>query len=124
MLHKLESSALIGILNLECEVRPPQRIEEAMPDVAVTMATIYLVHIIAINARYKNVFPVPPGLSIKKTSLEPELIRLSMVVYAMSCSSFREVVSCKSSLLIRGGFTKGSVGAIALTGIWKKKKVL
>ena len=70
-LHKFESSTLISILNLKCEVRPPGRMEEVMPNVIVTIKIICFDSILANNAQYKKVFPVPFGPSIKKKLLKP-----------------------------------------------------
>jgi hypothetical protein len=65
----LVSSILIGILNLECAVRPPGNIDAAIPDVAVAMAINPLDRTLARSALYRNVLLVPPGPSTKKTWL-------------------------------------------------------
>ena len=69
--HKeLLSPILIGILNLECAVRPPSNIDAATPDVAVAMAINPSDRTLATRrALYRNVLPVPPGLSTKNTWL-------------------------------------------------------
>ena len=99
MLHKLESSMLMGILNLECEVWPPGIIEEVMLDV-VTMEIIYLDLIVANSTWYKNVFPMSLWPSIKETPLALEFIQSSIVEYAISYSGFKVIGACKSSSLM------------------------
>jgi hypothetical protein len=66
-LHMLLSPILIGILNLERAVRPPGNIDAAIPDVAVAMAINPLDRTLARRALYRNILPVPPGPSTKKT---------------------------------------------------------
>jgi hypothetical protein len=66
-LQTVLSPILIGILNLEWEVRLPSMIEAAMPDVAVATAVRPIDRTLASNALYKKVLPVPPGSSTKKT---------------------------------------------------------
>lgn len=61
-------SSSIGILNRECVVRPPDNIEATTPEVAVTRAMFPIDLMVASRARYKNVFPVPPGPYMKKIS--------------------------------------------------------
>ena len=63
----LLSVSFIGILNLECAVRPPGIIDAAIPDVAVAIAIWPMERTFASNALYKYVFPVPPGPSTKNT---------------------------------------------------------
>jgi len=60
------SPILIGILNLECAVRPLGNIDAAIPDVAVAMAINPLERTRASKALCRNVFPVPPGPTTKK----------------------------------------------------------
>ena len=67
MLQKLDSSILMGILNLECDVWPPN----TTPDVAIEMPITPLDLVVASNAWYNYVFPVPPEVSTKKTPLVP-----------------------------------------------------
>ena len=74
LLHRLDSLALMGILNLECAVQPLGMIEEATLNVANAIAIICLGIIFSNNARYKNIFPLPSGPSINKTPLELEFI--------------------------------------------------
>ena len=62
----LLSPILIGILNLECAVRPLGNIDAAIPDVAVVMAINLSDQTLAWGALYRNVLPVPPGPSTKK----------------------------------------------------------
>lgn len=54
MLHKLESSTSMIILNLECEIRPSCIMEEVPHDVAIAMTIICLDLIIANNTQYKK----------------------------------------------------------------------
>jgi hypothetical protein len=63
----LLSPILIGILNLERAVRPSGNIDAAIPDVAVAMAINPLDRTLARRALYRNILPVPPGPSTKKT---------------------------------------------------------
>ena len=56
---------MIGILNLEWAVRPLGRIDAATPELAVANAMSPFDLTNARIVQYKNVFPVPPGLSIK-----------------------------------------------------------
>ena len=58
MLHKLESSALIGVLNLKSEVQPLVIMEEATLDIIVSMVIHCLNRTVANNARYKMIFLV------------------------------------------------------------------
>ncbi|PHT65217.1 hypothetical protein T459_29642 [Capsicum annuum] len=69
-----------GILNRECAVRPPGRIEAVTPELAVAKATNSFDLIFANKALYKNVFPVPPGPSMKKAPglLEYTLSRIRL----------------------------------------------
>ncbi|KAK9081898.1 hypothetical protein Syun_030735 [Stephania yunnanensis] len=66
MKHVEVESNRIGILNLECAVRPPGNDMAAIPDVAVANAINPLLRTFAKIDLYKKVFPVPPGPSIKK----------------------------------------------------------
>lgn len=59
MLHKLESSTSMIILNLECEIRPSCIMEEVPHDVAIAMTIICLDLIIANNKQYKKKFLIP-----------------------------------------------------------------
>jgi hypothetical protein len=61
------SPSFIRILNLECAVRPPGMIEAAIPYVATVINLIE--RTLASNALYKNILPVPPGPSTKKSDL-------------------------------------------------------
>jgi len=66
----LLSPILIGILNLECAVRPPSNIDVATPDVAVAMAINPSDRtLVTRRALYRNVLLVPPGLPTKNTWL-------------------------------------------------------
>ena len=56
---------LIEILNLEWVVLPPSKILAGTPDDVVAKAIKFLDIIVASKARYKYVFPVPPGPSMK-----------------------------------------------------------
>lgn len=56
MLHKLESSTSMIILNLECEIRPSRIIEEVALNVAIVMPIICLDLIISNNTQYKKSF--------------------------------------------------------------------
>ncbi|KAM0026776.1 hypothetical protein Hdeb2414_s0020g00562031 [Helianthus debilis subsp. tardiflorus] len=60
-------SSLVGILNLECVVLPPGMLFAAAPEEAVASAMWPRDRTSASNALYRNVFPVPPGPSMKKT---------------------------------------------------------
>ena len=64
-LHVLLSASLIGILNLECVVRPPGNMDAAIPEVAVAIAINPSERTLASSALYRKVLPVPPGPSIK-----------------------------------------------------------
>lgn len=100
MLHKLESSTSMIILNLECEIRPSRIMEEVPHDVAIAMIIICLDFIIANNTQYKKNFPYLLRPSIKKTLLAPKFLQSSIVEYAISCSRFKVVGACKSSRLM------------------------
>ena len=65
ILQTIEYSILSGILNLECTVRPPSKIDAATPDVVVASAITFLDLSVARIARYKNVFPLALGPSTK-----------------------------------------------------------
>uniref|UniRef100_A0A8R7TCF9 Secreted protein n=1 Tax=Triticum urartu TaxID=4572 RepID=A0A8R7TCF9_TRIUA len=52
----LLSVSLIGILNLECAVRPPGIIDAAIPDVEVAIAFRPIERTFASNALYRYVF--------------------------------------------------------------------
>nr|DAD22005.1 TPA_asm: hypothetical protein HUJ06_023468 [Nelumbo nucifera] len=79
MLHMLDSFALIGILNLEYAVRPPGITVAATPEVVVIRTIQFLDLIVASNAQYTYVFPVPPGPSMKN-ALEPFMFTRSNIV--------------------------------------------
>lgn len=56
-------------LNLKCVVHPLGRIEATIPDIAIVIASRPLKRSVANKARYKKVFPVPPGPFIKKAPI-------------------------------------------------------
>ncbi|GFT27828.1 hypothetical protein TNCV_10461 [Trichonephila clavipes] len=56
-------------LNVECAVRPPSSKVAAMPDDATANAIFCCDRILARINDIKNVLPVPPGASKKKTAL-------------------------------------------------------
>jgi hypothetical protein len=62
----LLSPILIGILNLECAMRPPGNIDAAIPDVIVAMAINPLDRTLARSALYRKVLSVSPEPSTKK----------------------------------------------------------
>ncbi|KAF5772263.1 hypothetical protein HanXRQr2_Chr13g0574751 [Helianthus annuus] len=70
-LHMELLHRFIGILNLECAVLPPGMLFAATPDEAVASAIRPRERTSASNALYKNVFPVPPGPSMKNTAGTP-----------------------------------------------------
>ena len=77
-----------GILKREWAVRPPGSIEAATPELAVAKAMNPFVLTAANKARYKNVFPVPPGPSMKKA---PDLLEYTLsriMLYVLFCSTF------------------------------------
>ena len=65
ILQTVESSILRGILNLECVVHPPSKIDATTPDDNVASEISFLDLSVARIARCKNVFPLPLGPSIK-----------------------------------------------------------
>ena len=65
-LQVILSSIWRGSLNLEWVVQPPGNILVATPEEVVASAIKFLDLIVASITRFKNVFPVPPGPSIKK----------------------------------------------------------
>ena len=64
-LQTLESSILSGILNLENIIRSLGKMDAATLDDVVASAIKLLDLMVIRIARYKNVFPLPLGLSIK-----------------------------------------------------------
>lgn len=60
MLHMLVSLISIGILNLECAVRPRGSNKEATPDDATAKTIFFLDRILDIIVFHRNVLPVPP----------------------------------------------------------------
>ncbi|KAK9169666.1 hypothetical protein Syun_001806 [Stephania yunnanensis] len=69
MKHVEVESNRIGILNLECAVRPPGNDMAAIPDVAVANAINPLLRMYAKIDLYKKVFPVPPVSVYKKNCM-------------------------------------------------------
>ena len=59
----------IGILNLECVVRPVGILDAAVPELKVGKTICLSNRTFAYNALYKKVFPVPPGPSMKKSQV-------------------------------------------------------
>ncbi len=67
MLHVLSAVTGIGILNVECAVRPSSRRTEATADVATAITFFSRRRRKSWMARVTNVLPVPSGKSRKKT---------------------------------------------------------
>lgn len=55
-----------GMLNRKCVVLPPSCMDDVTPEVVVASVIIPRPLIFAINALYRNAFPVSLGPSIKK----------------------------------------------------------
>ncbi|GAA0157950.1 hypothetical protein LIER_38553 [Lithospermum erythrorhizon] len=87
----------MGILNQLCAVRPPKKPEDAMPDEATISAMNPFDRICANNTLYKNLLPVPPGLSTKKTPPVFVIAELNMISKAFFYSAFKRLMACKSS---------------------------
>lgn len=94
----VESFVWRGMSNLEWAVRFPGKIEAPTPLVAVANDIIPLERIYASNARYKNVFPVPPGPLTKSNPALPQFTLCKIILKACSCSGFNFVYASKSSL--------------------------
>ncbi|CAM6064233.1 unnamed protein product [Sphagnum tenellum] len=74
----------IGILKIQCAVRPPSNRKAAMPEEATPMATCPSRRTNANNILYTKVLPNPPGLSRKNIAPSPWAIALNIVVTAIS----------------------------------------
>ncbi|KAH9536361.1 hypothetical protein CY35_17G103600 [Sphagnum magellanicum] len=74
----------IGILKIECAVRPPSNRKAAMPEEATSMATCPSRRTNANNTLYTKVLPNPARLSRKNTAPLPWAIALNTVVIAIS----------------------------------------
>lgn len=67
-----------GNLNAECAVRPPDNRVDAIPDEA-TATIMSDLDLTCASIRFmRNVLPVPPGASIKKSP--PELLSIALMI--------------------------------------------
>jgi hypothetical protein len=84
---KWVSSILIGILNLECVVRPLGMMDATILDVVVAIDIRTKDRTFARKTLYRYVFPVPPGLSTKKTRPLPLMTWCNISLKATLCST-------------------------------------
>ncbi len=74
----------IGILKIECAIRPPSNRRAAMPEEATPMATCPSRQTNTNNTLYTKVLLDPPGPSRKNIAPSPWAIALNTVVTAIS----------------------------------------
>jgi hypothetical protein len=74
----------IGILKIECEVRPPSNRRVVMSEEATPMVMCPSYRIDANNTLYTKVLPDPPGPSKKNTTPSPWATTLNTIVITIS----------------------------------------
>ncbi|XP_026447008.1 uncharacterized protein LOC113347541 [Papaver somniferum] len=84
--HTMSSFISIGILNVECAVLPPTKINEAIPDDATVSITSPLNRQLAAIVLYTNFFPVP-ALPLRKKENVLASCRIRAVVCPTGCNS-------------------------------------